>query len=174
MDLEDVPKKYVTIYGPPNSGKTSLIDRLCENKFLDDYVPSDDDEKGYIRLTLGKEHIKYEINFLAKKFSFYDDNFDNFDKSQVDAIMVMFDLSDDKSYFKAIKIIRSLFSKHPVPLLLIGNKRDIKKAENERNLDKICEKYNLDYYEVSLKFNEGIHTVMRRVGMIFGEEKAEL
>lgn len=167
----DYPVKSIAIFGPKKSGKTSLLDRLCENRFLEDYQPSEDDEKSFVNITLGEERIKYSVVFFVKQFSFFDNNFENFNKNTSDLIFVLFDLSDPKSFFQAMKMIRNMFSKHSIPTFLVGNKYDLKKED--RQIANILEKYKLKYYEVSLKNNEGIYQLMEGVGEIFEKDQSK-
>ena len=160
MSNSDCDFKYIykiIMVGDSGSGKTNLLSRLIENKFTDNN-----------KTTIGIDFQvqSFQINGEIVKIQFWDtagqERFRSLVRSYYKlaaAVMIVFDLTR-KSTFDSIDTWINEIKQNVDPdmiddleLLLVGNKSDLKNKQEVTNeeIDKVCEKYNLQYVETSAK-----------------------
>ena len=149
--------KKVLIYGEKESGKTSFVLKICDNKFDQFYVPSIYDEIFYKTILFNFYNKKYEINFIVSN------NINEIMKA--DCYIVIYDLTSINSYNKGKTIINKISDLNK-PIIFIGNKNDLPNKIETNDLKICCEKYKCEYFKISLKDNSGIPAFLRKFGEI--------
>ena len=149
--------KKVLIYGEKESGKTSFVLKICDNKFAQFYVPSIYDEIFYKTILFNFYNKKYEINFIVSN------NINEIMKA--DCYIVIYDLTSINSYNKGKTIINKISDLNK-PIIFIGNKNDLPNKIETNDLKICCEKYKCEYFKISLKDNSGIPAFLRKFGEI--------
>lgn len=54
--------------------------------------------------------------------------------------------------------------------VLVGNKKDLKIEIEQADIENICEKYNMKYFETSAKLNDGVSEVFAHVAQLLCEK----
>ena len=147
--------KKVLVYGNKESGKTSFVLKICDNKFDQCYIPSIYDEIFFKTILFVHCNKKYEINFIVS-------NNDNV-IMEADCYIILYDLTSINSYNKG-KILINKISSLNKPIILIGNKSDLSNKIITNDLNYICEKFQCEYFEISLKESIGIPSFLNKFG----------
>ena len=153
--------KTILIYGDKESGKTSLVLKICENEFQNFYIPSFCDEITKKELMFNYCQKIFECNFIVTN---------NINSIQVaNCYIVLFDLTNMKSYNFGKNLIENQLFITNKNIIFIGNKSDLSDKINiSDDLLCFCQKFNCIYFEISLKENSGINAVLHKLGEIFG------
>ena len=150
----------ILVIGDKNTGKTSFLKLLKENKFSDKYEATKEDEESYDKkIVINKNNIHMNIlvcNNLNKKEVL---------KSNKDYYLLFYDITNmntlefiEKIYLEnfinKLQIIENKLSN----IILIGNKIDLKQDDIIYNkMENFCNQNNLSHYEISTKNNIGIN-----------------
>ena len=149
-------RQKIIFCGDAGVGKTSIINSIMGQKFIEDYEPS-------IGVDFFSKTIRYKNRLI--KLQIWDSAGQEKFKSLIpnyirgsSLIFLIFDVSNKISYEHIpewIKFITNIDNKGII--VLVGNKIDLKeKREIQNDLpEKLCKEKNYDYYEVSAK--EGIN-----------------
>jgi GTPase SAR1 family protein len=119
-------KMNVLLLGNKKVGKTTYIDNILNGNFISEYVPTNKCNNFQIILNTNIEDFiinVYDISSEIEDLSTYLDI--------VNAIYLMYDLSDMKSFVE-LKKWYDMISKFNVPIFVIGNKYDIKDNDLEK------------------------------------------
>ena len=154
--------KTIIICGPIESGKTSFSMRYCDNKFDNCYIPSFMNEVSTKQLILNQGEKRLQLKFIVTN------NINDID--DVDCYFVIYDLNSNKSYFDAKKLIEDNLLTEKISIFFIGNKSDLKCVVNKKEVDDFCLKNNLYNYNISVKNNIGISTLMKTFSDLFNFE----
>ena len=153
--------KTILIYGDKESGKTSLILKICENEFQNFYIPSFCDEITKKELMFNYCQKIFECNFIVSN------NINSI--QEANCYIVLFDLTNMKSYNFGKNLIENQLFITNKNIIFIGNKSDLSDKINiSDDLLCFCQKFNCIYFEISLKENSGINAVLHKLGEIFG------
>ena len=150
----------ILVIGDKNTGKTSFLKLLKENKFSDKYEATKEDEESYDKkIVINKNNIHMNIlvcNNLNKKEIL---------NSNKDYYLLFYDITNmntlefiEKIYLEnfinKLQIIENKLSN----IILIGNKIDLKQDDIIYNkMENFCNQNNLSHYEISTKNNIGIN-----------------
>ena len=150
----------ILVIGDKNTGKTSFLKLLKENKFSDKYEATKEDEESYDKkIVINKNNIHMNIlvcNNLNKKEVL---------NSNKDYYLLFYDITNmntlefiEKIYLEnfinKLQIIENKLSN----IILIGNKIDLKQDDIIYNkMENFCNQNNLSHYEISTKNNIGIN-----------------
>lgn len=163
---EDDMITTVHIVGKEKTGKTSLVIRLCKNKFESFYIPSIDIEISKLKYSSVRTLEKKEMQLITYNYPLFDINKVKND----DFIFVFFDESDIDSIDKAMLFIinNNLCHKfNKERLFLVGNKNDLKTNDfPEYKLKHFCLEKGICFYEISVKTFVGIKQLFQRVSRI--------
>ena len=154
--------KTIIICGPIESGKTSFSMRYCDNKFDNCYIPSFANEISSKQLILNQGEKRLQLKFIVTN------NIDDID--DVDCYFVIYDVNSNKSYYDAKKLIEDNLLTEKIAIFFIGNKSDLKCVVNKKEVDDFCIKNNLYNYNISVKNNIGISTLMKTFSDLFNFE----
>ena len=156
----------IHIVGKEETGKTSLVIRLCKNKFEPFYIPSIDIEISKLKYSSVKTLEKKEMQFITYNFSLFDITKVKSD----DFIFVLFDESNMDSVDKAMLFIIDNNLEHKFNkerLFLIGNKNDLRPYDfPEYKFKQFCLERGIYFYEISVKTFVGIKQLFQRVSSI--------
>jgi len=165
----------VVLLGDRCVGKTSIIFQYTSNKFDQYYIT-----------TIFKEDFRKPISVGNRNYSMYftvtsgdpqyQGDYTNIYKS-TDFFILVFDVSLPQSFEKIKEILNkeiiqyfNLLKEDYPNVLVVGNKCDLKnrKVSQEEALE-YCNKYNLDYHEVSAKNNINIAKIFNKVAEVYDE-----
>lgn len=151
-------EKSILIYGDKESGKTSLLIKICAQKFNIFYIPSLSDEKNIklLRLKPYSKRFKLELNVT--------NNINEI--KEADCYIILFDVTSLNSWNFAKNLIESKIISKQKPVILIGNKIDIGNKINIPYLQEFLLKYKCDFFYISLKESNGISLLFEKLGEI--------
>ena len=150
----------ILVLGDKNTGKTSFLKLLKDNKFSDKYETTKEDEESYDKkIVINNNNIHMNIlvcNNLNKKEVL---------NSSKDYYLLFYDITNMNSlefiekiylenFINKLQIIENKLSN----IILIGNKIDLKQDDIIYNkMENFCNQNNLSHYEISTKNNIGIN-----------------
>jgi len=150
----------ILVIGDKNTGKTSFLKLLKDNKSSDKYETTKEDEESYDKkIVVNKNNIHMNIlicNNLNKKEVL---------NSSKDYYLLFYDITNMNSlefiekiylenFINKLQIIENKLSN----IILIGNKIDLKQDDIIYNkMENFCNQNNLSHYEISTKNNTGIN-----------------
>lgn len=160
---------HIRIVGPKESGKTTFVIRLKENRFESFYIPSITHEQTQIRCMLHANVTK--IIFTVEDIETFDIN----SLSKEEFLFVFFDESSLHSYEIAKTFIERntmLYnSLHNKDMFLIGNKSDIKSHHLDINsIEEFCKRNQIIFSQISVRNNRGIPDLMKSLDNYFISE----
>ncbi len=145
------------VIGSPNVGKSNFIFGFTENEFSDNHQAT-------IGMELKTKNIL--INNKTYKIQIWDtsgeEKFKNISRNyflRVQGILLMFDLTNHKSFEDLDKLIKNIMNiRDKIPLIIIGNKCDL---ENEivikdEEVKKFADENDAMYIKTSAKLNKNI------------------
>ena len=150
----------IVLVGEQNTGKSSLLYYLINNKFLKDSIP-----------TIG---VSYNVKIIKKEnqelnLEFWDtagtETYRSLSKlyyRESDFILLCFDVSNKDTFLcleSWIYNIKENCSNDNVIIYLLGNKSDLEYDIPKERIDKFCEKYKIYYMETSSK-NKQINNLL--------------
>ena len=147
----------ISLFGETSVGKTCIVGVFLGLEFQEEHLSTVGIEKNnsIIELETG-EKIKLKIWDTAGQERFHCISVNTLKNSQ--GAVVVFDLTNKESFDRVIdwlKQIRDYSTK--LPICLFGNKSDLKERQiTQEEIDKLCEKEDLVYFETSAKKNTGI------------------
>ena len=150
----------ILVIGDKNTGKTSFLKLLKENKFSDKYEATKEDEESYDKkIVINKNNIHMNIlvcNNLNKKEIL---------NSNKDYYLLFYDITN----MNTLEFIEKIYLENFINklqttenklsnIILIGNKIDLKQDDIIYNkMENFCNQNNLSHYEISTKNNIGIN-----------------
>ena len=160
MDVEGTTilsiRRKIVFIGNPSTGKTSLLNRICNDKFLPDYDST-------IGVDFFTKTIYYNENIF--KIQLWDSAGQEKYRSLIPSylrgasiIFLVYDLTWRES-FDAIKswlgFVNQYTSKDQVKLVLVGNKSDLERKVKNEEGKKLAEKEGMLFFETSAKTADG-------------------
>ena len=157
---------HITILGKGVVGKTSLI-----NRFLNIEIPKNHDptieEKFKITKIINYEKLNLEILDTAGE-----KNYQNMFNSWVnkgDGFILVFAINDKESfdYIKNIKNKINEIKGENIPIILIGNKIDLKDEReiDEKDVKELIKKWNVEFIECSAKENINCDVILNLIAL---------
>ena len=158
----------IVLIGEKQTGKSSFIIKLIENRFENLYIPTVFiersskkiiyDDKTYIlnfEVTPGDEEYKEDYSELYFKAHF---------------ILLFYEvgrkdsLKRAKNYAKKeLKNKMVMYSNNSSSIYFIGNKIDIYPNYSSLDIKKYCDKHKINFFEISVKTNSGINALMNKI-----------
>lgn len=183
MDVEGTTilsiRRKIVFIGNPSTGKTSLLNRICNDKFLPDYDST-------IGVDFFTKTIYYNENIF--KIQLWDSAGQEKYRSLIPSylrgasiIFLVYDLTWRES-FDAIKswlgFVNQYTSKDQVKLVLVGNKSDLERKVKNEEGKKLAEKEGMLFFETSAKTADGIvdmfYTSFSMIDFFDGIRKANI
>lgn len=165
----------VVLLGDRCVGKTSIIFQYTSNKFDQYYIT-----------TIFKEDFRKPISVGNRNYSLYftvtsgdpqyQGDYTNIYKS-CDFFILVFDVSQPQSFEKIKEILNkeilqyvSLYKEDYANVLVVANKCDLKNRKvSSEEINEFCNKYCLDYHEVSAKNNLNIGRIFSKIAEVYDE-----
>ena len=150
--------KILTI-GDGGVGKTSILRRYVENKFLKHHLSTIGIDFLSKTLKIKDKEIKLKIWDTAGQERYR--NITSHIYKDADGIILVFDVTSEDSFNQItdwMEQIKNNVSKEKINLILVGNKCDIQErmVEKERG-EEMAKKLNINYYETSALTGDGIN-----------------
>jgi GTPase SAR1 family protein len=158
-------KIHIHIVGARDSGKTSFVIRVSQNRFDSFYIPS-----------IACEHTECHtmLNYQIYDLKFHVTQFEEFDINKLndvnDRIIVFYDESSNASLVEAKSFIINTLKKcnnnnNSMNMYLVGNKCDIKHTSPDiiNDLNVFCNMYNVQLFHISVKYNTNIPKLLRTI-----------
>ena len=155
----------ISFFGETSVGKTCIIRTFLGLEFLETHLSTVGIEKNNSMLKMETgEKIKVKLWDTAGQERFHCISLSTIKNSQ--GVIVVFDLTNRESFDRVIhwlNIVRDFSKKMPVALF--GNKSDLKNERDitKEEIDSLCEKENLVYFETSAKANTGIQEGINKI-----------
>ena len=160
--------KTIIICGPFESGKTSFLIRLCDDKYDDYYIPSIKNEIREKNIFFGEKEFKF-------KFIVTNNLKDNF-QEEINCYFVLYDVNNKQSFINAKKIFYDYLlndNKNRVindkVIFFIGNKKDLIDNLNNNEVENFCLKNNIINMYISVKDNIGFVALIQKLSEYFQE-----
>ena len=149
--------KVLTI-GESGVGKTCVLRRFVENKFLKNHLATIGIDFKTKTLNINNQEIKLKIWDTAGQERFR--NITTQYYKGADGIVLVYDVTDEASYEKIrdwMKQILSNTQAEEIGLVLLGNKCDVEpRSVTEEMGKKMAEELKISYYETSALTGQGI------------------
>ena len=161
----DNDKSYkILILGESQVGKTSILTRFIENKYINSLPPTLGIDYKIKKLKIHNKTIKLQIWDTAGQERFRSIT-ESFYKSS-NGIFLVFDITNKKS-FQKIKIwLENIFQKsnENIVIVLLANKSDLKFCDGfdfvtDEEIEAICYEFGIKFFFVSAKSGENIYEV---------------
>lgn len=136
-------KSYrIVIYGPPESGKSTIALQMTKNKVKSFYIPSVFTEKWKIPVSYNHSNVFFE--FIVPPVSLGQKNI-----IEAHCYIVVFDLTSRESFSKAEAFINQKLANIDKSIYLVGNKCELKHFVSKQLIDNICIRKKIPFFEVS-------------------------
>ena len=149
--------KILTI-GESGVGKTCILRRFVENKFLKNHLATIGIDFKTKTLTINNQEIKLKIWDTAGQERFR--NITTQYQTGADGLVLVYDVTDDASYEKIRDWMDQILSntqKDDIGLVLLGNKCDMEpRSVTEEQGNKLAEELKISYFETSALTGQGI------------------
>ena len=131
--------------GVPGTGKTTFLKKHSAGEFLKEHKPTHDD----------KAHpIDFFTNMGNVRFNCWEDGWEGTDYSNSDCGIIMFDVTNMRSYEHVEEMYDQLIKVCPgIPVVVVGNQVDLTDRQVKASDMTFLRKNNLQYYDVSSKSN---------------------
>ena len=164
MKNKDTEIKLMFV-GETDTGKTSIFNRLVENKFTEKISASIGVDFKDIPFKYGKK--KYSLHlFDAAGQERFRSVIDNFYK-MVQGFFIVFDLTNENSLNEVTNWVDTIQNNCTDPkIILLGNKKDLKKKRLDENIlnQKLADIVKqFKYYEISAKDNSNIQDAIKNM-----------
>ena len=173
----DSPNTFkILTLGESEVGKTSILRRFIENKFLKNHLATIGiDYRTKIIKVYGRD-IRLKIWDTAGQERYH--NITNHIFKGADGIVLIFDVTQESSFIKIndwIEQIKSNISQEEICLILLGNKCDIEERMVSKEKGKeMADSLNVDYYETSALNGTGINEAFEALSKLIVKKKAIL
>lgn len=156
-------KIHIHIVGARDSGKTSFVIRVSQNRFDSFYIPS---------IACEQTECQTMLNYQIYDLEFHVTQFEEFDMNKLndvnDRIIVFYDESSNASLVEAKRFITDTLKQcnnNNMSVYLVGNKYDIKRTSPEiiNDLNVFCNMYKVQLFHISVKYNTNIPKLLRTI-----------
>ena len=166
----------ISIFGEPAVGKTCICSTFLGMEFREEHLMTVGIEKmsSTVKIDTGEE-LKLKLWDTAGQERFRSVSVKNIRYSQ--AAVVVFDLTVKESFDKVTDWLKEIRDFAPnMPIGLFGNKCDLTNqiAVTKEEIDNLCNREKLDYFQTSAKTNTGIEEGFIKIASlaykIYGKE----
>ena len=158
MTSEPVATFKILTIGESGVGKTCILRRFVENKFLKNHLATIGIDFKTKNLTINNQEIKLKIWDIAGQERFR--NITTQYYKGADGIVLVYDVTDEGSFEKIkdwMEQIATNTEKGEIGLVLVGNKCDIEPRNiTEDQGNKMAEELKIKYFETSALTGQGI------------------
>ena len=171
--LKDIREINIVLIGEKQSGKSSFVIKITENRFENLYIPTVYIET--ISKVMTYNNKRYVLNFdvTPGEQEYQQDYSSLYGKSHF--IFLFYDVTNLGSFNRAKKFVKKelknqviMYSHKFSNIFIIGNKIDSSPfIESSSQIKSYCEKHKLEFFEISVKTNAGIGYMMNKLLAIF-------
>lgn len=161
MDIQIKPIKRIQIITLGNSevGKTCIIKRFCEKRFVSKYVATVGVDYGANRIHSNNEDIQLNIFDLSGNPIFYEVRNEFY--NNIHGVMLVYDISDRKTFESLNSWLSELLQilnceKGNIACVVCGNKCDKKREVNKHDGQLWADFHGFPYFETSALTGDGI------------------
>lgn len=152
-----LPKLKITVIGPPDSGKTNLIQKICTNKTSDEFI----DCKTF---SIKKIDNKLDLIFTDSPGTFELRNLLHYYIKGADIVLLVFSVENSPN--DIIRFLENVekFNKF-CRKIMVCNKNDLedfREVNNERILE-LRKQYNYEIIYVSVKHDMNINKLIKKI-----------
>lgn len=142
----------LVIIGDGGVGKTTFVKRHISGEFQKPYIPTKGAEVSHIDFTTNRGKLRFTIWDTAGQEKF--GNLRECYYIDANCAIIMFDLTSRQTYKNVPKWHKDLTKIcENIPIVLVGNKADVKDRKLKARQINFHRKRNLQYYDVSAKSN---------------------
>jgi len=153
---ENCQNYTIITLGDSGVGKTSIFQRLVNNKFLE-----------YYNCTIGLDLFIYYLNYKSKNYKLCFSDTSGMEKFNTipnnylknsNAVLFVYDINDKNSFDSLenwYKLCKD-FGEREIKGMIIGNKYDLPRKVSLEEASKFAKKYNLPYCEISCKLDKNM------------------
>ncbi len=142
----------LVIIGDLGVGKTTFVKRHFNGEFKKPYIPTNGAEATSIDFSTNRGRIRFDIWDIASQMKF--SNHRNYYYTDVHCAIIMFDLTSRLTNSSVARWHKDLtMICENIPIVLVGNKADVKDRKLKAYHINFHRKNNLQYYDVSAKSN---------------------
>ena len=157
-NLKNIKEVRIITLGEPDVGKTSIIRRFINDVFKDDKVTLGIEFSFKIVELVGNRKIKLSVIDTNGQEKYRSLPLNYFKKAEV--VLFVFALNDSGSFEKIgqwIDRFKNNNGNNVKKMFLIGNKSDLVKVIEQKEIDDFANKYGLTYMETSAKTKNQIN-----------------
>lgn len=168
MSLKGKNEIDIVLIGEKQTGKSAFIIKLVENKFENLYIPTVFIERYSKELTYNFK--KYTLNFeVTPGVEEYKEDYSEL-YSKSNFVLLFYEVGKQDSLKRAKNYVKKelknqilLYSNNTSNIYFIGNKIDLYPEQNNSDIMKYCEKHQINFFEISVKTNAGINSLMSKI-----------
>ena len=149
---EPIATFKLVIIGDGGVGKTTFVKRHISGEFQKPYIPTKGADVSHIDFSTNRGRIQFVIWDTAGQEKF--GNLRECYYIDANCAIIMFDLTSRQTYKNVAKWHKDLTKIcENIPIVLVGNKADVKDRKLKARQINFHRKRNLQYYDVSAKSN---------------------
>ncbi|CAI2380614.1 unnamed protein product [Moneuplotes crassus] len=162
-------KFKIVIIGEASVGKTSFLIRFTQGKYTDEYEATIGVDFQAKSLAVGSKIVKLQVWDTAGQEKFKSITRTYYNRSH--GCLVLYDISDDKSFEKAKGLIQYYKEESeatlPFNVILVGNKCDLEEQRKVSTLEGriLAQEYSIPFFETSVKEDIGVDEVFAKIAV---------
>ena len=149
-----VTRHKIIFVGDAGVGKTSIINRIVDNPFNESYEMSIGVDFMSKNLRYHGQNIKLQIWDSAGQEK-YKGLIPSYVRNS-SIVFIVYDISNHSSFDNVPNWISFIQNIEKTTMILCGNKIDLNREVEKKEVEELCKKYGMAYYECSAKTNENI------------------
>lgn len=159
----------ICLVGDVNTGKSTFTNSLKNDNFMTCRCP-----------TIGVEYTSYYNNDMDVIWKIWDTSGNDNHKPIIlpyfklaNLFILFFDINEIKSFLSLknwIKDIKHVNGFKENNFILVGNKSDLIKNINQIDINTLCNEYNIDYIEISIKKSNNIDKLYNKINNYLKKE----
>jgi small GTP-binding protein len=147
------------LIGESGVGKSAILSQYADSQFTPSYISTIGVDFKIRSVTFGKKIIKLQIWDTAGQERFR--SITNAYYKGCHGVVLVFDVTDVNSFLRVkywLNEVRT-YGSEGVPVVLVGNKTDLKRAVTVEEAKELADKHKMQYIEVSAKNNANVDKV---------------
>mmetsp|Transcript_7563 Transcript_7563/g.18096 ORF Transcript_7563/g.18096 Transcript_7563/m.18096 type:complete len:196 (-) Transcript_7563:314-901(-) len=154
-----VTRVKIMSMGPAGAGKSCLIKRFCEQRFVSKYISTIGVDYGVKPHTVDGNTLKMNFWDLSGQPEFFDVRNEFYKDAQ--GCVLVFDVTDQSSFDALDGWVQEAkkYGLKSAPVVVCANKVDLKRAITEREGREWAESYGYAYYETSAQSGANVNEV---------------
>ena len=162
MNIKKLKPIKLLLIGDSCVGKTSLLLRFCDNFFPESHMATIGVEFKEKIITINDKNYKIHLWDTAgqERYSSLTKNF----YKHAQGIIFVYDVNNIESFQNLKNWIKNPdYEKRNVKIIIVGNKKNIKKEISTDDLKRLANRYSCKYFEVSAKNNINVNSIFESI-----------